>query len=140
MRLLLTFLFLVTLLMPTASRAGLANETVSGTETVVSFYVTVNPTVSVATVQYNETHRKLVSVPQPAPLDVQAEKKTKLFLGALALFLAVVGLWSAVKNFMITFVSSQREGFGLKVVSGTIMFIVSLAILFYSLELMKESM
>jgi len=137
MRLLFTFLFLLLSLMTV--HAKIVEKEITGNKKVVSFYVTANPTVSESTITYREKKREIKTPKASAPLETTAEKKVKLLLGATALFLAVVGMWSSVKSFIVSFVQTQREGFGLKVITGTFTFLVSLAVLFYALNLLKES-
>jgi len=139
MRILLAFLLTVLITAVPSFGKVVKSENITGTKKIVSFYVTVNPTPVETTVKYAETKKKIETSWETSNITDVAERKVKLLLGAAALFLAVVGLWSSIKGFIVAFVSTRREGFGLKLVSGTVTFVISLAILFYALNLLKEN-
>ena len=137
MRLLVVFLLLLT---TTAYAKVVESGNLTAEKKVLSFTVESDPTPFVITVVENVKKKKIESSPQPVSLSEESEKKVKVALSFLATFLAVVGMWSSLKTMLITIANLGRAGFGLKTIAGVIVFVMSLAMLFYALNLMMRSL
>jgi len=137
MRLLVVFLLLLT---TTAYAKVVESGNLTAEKKVLSFTVESDPTPFVITVVENVKKKKIESSPQPVSLSEESEKKVKVALSFLAMFLAVVGMWSSLKTMLITIANLGRAGFGLKTIAGVIVFVMSLAMLFYALNLMMRSL
>jgi len=139
MRWLLTFLFIIILPTTALSKVVSSGER-TVTKEVLSFTVSPNPEVVTARVVERYKTKKIESSPRPVPLAERSSRELKVALSFLATFLAVVGMWSSLKTMLITIANLGRAGFGLKTIAGVIVFVMSLAMLFYALNLMMGSL